>query len=211
LKISRGGTDLFGLFTRPDLTYNFDEEGPIELSFGVWHRMQPGKITVIRGGFFRKICSNGLVSSILELGSLELNHMQLTVPKIAQVIDNTTQKFVTEGYLDHQFPAKGLAKTIDILSRTTNEEQLWALPDMVAAAIRWFMLRTNKFRDSLLNNLDNLVSSENNPTKLQVVNAVTNVGVDYGELEHRPADLYWSFGAAITNLTRVAQLAEFFS
>jgi hypothetical protein len=211
LKISHGGTDMFGLFTHPNYTYDFGEDNPLTLSFGVWHRTQPGKATIIRGGFYRMICSNGLVASILELGFLRVNHMRLTVSKIEEIVGNVTQNFITSGYDDKAFPAKGLSKAIRIIENTTGEEQVINLPDILSAALKWFITRTPKFRESLLTNLDEVATKSSKPTRLQVVNAVTNVATEYGSLESRPADLYWTLNPAISNLSNIAQVAEFFS
>lgn len=211
LKITHGGTDMFGLFANDEYTYDFGEENPLVLSFGVWHRTHPGKATIVRGGFFRFICTNGLVSAILELGFLKVNHARIAVSEIESLVSGVSREFVANGYGDLAFPSKGLAKTINVINNTTNSDDLVDLPEILVNALKFFISRTPKFRESMLSNLDKLMTMTNKPTRLQVVNAVTNVGLEYGNIEDRPADLYWSLNPTISNLYNIAHMAEFFA
>lgn len=188
---SRGGVSLFALFRHPDIvipdSINWDseqyryghssqgEDGQLHLSIAAWADARVGKSIRLAAGYFRNICSNGLVSTILAMGSLRLTHNAFSKPKIDQFAEGVmglrNKEFST-------FSPKVLEYPIKLLDEYQRDQEgtLKSLPKFVRSPFQTALAsQPNWFQDEALYQMSLANDSKEDLSALDILNVITNV------------------------------------
>lgn len=207
--ISRGGMHMYAVLERPDASiimdpmnwdaqYWHDRSGsgmrlvPRELheSVVVFSSIRPGKGMTYRRGWFRLICSNGLVAEILNLGTMKFNHTNWNAGSVREkmgLLPGLSEKNQFGPYIGNGHGAYRLGSLLDSLSAvlsdeegddeesTTNyvDERLLELPLFIRDEVRSFLAMPIWFRQMLAKQFY-AMSEVERINGLDVVNAITN-------------------------------------
>jgi len=183
----RGGASFMGFFAHPDISF----EDPIswdswagkattrsmELSLRVRADLRRGRGISMSLGYFRLICTNGLVANVFDMGGLRLDHRNFQPAKVQEFLDMKITPDLRAS-LDPRTlitaPSSTLGPVIDILEFDELDKVL-ALPRLLrtpAASVHKALSAT--VRSSLAEDLSLLKDSKADFTKLDLVNSLTN-------------------------------------
>lgn len=213
--ISRGGIHMYSVLERPDAVPIND---PIDWDLQYWHgqsgsglqrvarelresvvvfsAIRPGKGIKYHRGWFRMICSNGLVAELLRLGSAKLNHANWSGPSILNglKLSEAFGEVQVGPYVGSQRGVTRLARLIESLitlpeteAETTDpedgtvsasvEELIRDLPLFIQDEVRPFLAMPIWFRQALADQFYTMAANIRETQKvsaLDVINAVTN-------------------------------------
>lgn len=201
---ARGGAKTFLVLSLQQPEYAVDIAGETSYpAVGIWHQMHVGHGTLCLMGYFRTLCTNGLIAQMLRLGSLRLTKSADDLP---QLISSWYQESVAKlqkngsGIWSPYPHMKGISRLITLLER----EDLDSIPPVLRDLLRPLLYARSSmhFRERLL---EELASLHRTSTTLDIVNAVTNTGRIW-EVEKRPAWWYWSTEPLFRAIDQMAQL-----
>ena len=186
------GAGAFMTLSHPEISYhdpiNWDynihpnTDPTLRLSIGARVDARVGRSINFHAGFFRLICTNGLISQTLEMGSLKLSHSNFSQAKI----QDYSQELVSGSagsrtlILPH-YPAKALEWPIEIIDEAgENRGLLNELPDFAKKPATNLVERLPIWaHEELANQLENIQMAKNTFHTLDVLNALTNIGTQH--------------------------------
>lgn len=215
----RGGVGLFSTFTHDDYSFEntigwdlsmFGSEGEaasgMKLAIGIKFDGRLNKPITYTAGFFRVICTNGLITKYLNLGFMKQspqNFDPFAVSGFAQqVLENS-------GFDSPAFPTRALGWGINTIMRTVEDEgYLATLPDFARAPVNTLVERTPKwYRQSFVGQLQAAYNSDQQAlTMTDMVNAVTNAA---NAKEDGASRIYFSMETLIKALINVIAIGAF--
>jgi hypothetical protein len=231
LRTRRGGASFFGLFSHPDLKYPSlrvpDGKGreDLEYSIGVWNSLKTGHAVRVVGGFFRIICTNGLLDQLLNLGEGSFDHRSISRPLMESWFDETIPTAETlERYLLPPLTNKrGLEWVLNQLPLGTEEDarRVEGAPRWLQKDLNILLNRPQGYRDALHGGLQELLDVQE-ADQLHLLNTVTDAGNVYTQSliapdaedqdpqRHRPLWIDWEYERIVESLRNLSNLAEVF-
>lgn len=198
--ISHGGMNMYAVLSRPqarvikdpidwDLQYWPSEQSqkPRELreSIVVFSAIRPGKAITYRRGWFRLICTNGLVAEILNLGTMKFNHNTWSSTTLTQNLDllpKLNETIDLGPYIGTRRGAHRLGLLLEQLSISASEEgsekvdpkALEELPLFIRDEVGTFLRMPKWFLLPLAQQFYSIAELDRRIFALDVVNAITN-------------------------------------
>lgn len=217
-KIERsGGTGLFALLSNPDVKYQdmiswdhemFHSPGEGELSFSlaVWADIRFGKAVRVEGGFFRSLCSNGLVSRTLGAGSFRSRASRFDPAELEQ--------FLSEG-VEQRFDRMSIpstdSKVLSWVNSTLEDRRLspepTALPSFAQAPFQTLGSLPIWAQEELGYQLNLIQENQSTVSTLDVLNAVTNI--PNGQPERQGGRFYFTLESLSNAVIDAANVAAF--
>ena len=218
--ISRGGMNMYAVLERPnaqeiadpmnwDLQFWHDETGSgtkvvprtMTESIVVFSSIKPGKAINYRRGYYRLICSNGLVAEVLDLGHIKANHAAWShdlisshlnlLPTLSETIEWGAYAGSPHGCLRFARLLGQLAELPDTAEfdedgtqPLTIEAVVLELPLFIRDLIKPILSMPSWFRSSIAAQFTALAEVERKIFALDVVNAVTNpINIERGQVD----------------------------
>lgn len=187
--LGRGGLDLHSIWIDPSGPrfpdpINWDQEfwpggasaGGISPTIIMTSAIRPGKGIRFRQGYFRQICSNGLVSELMGLTSAFFTHRTWDADALVEQLFGTDIPALIDSgpYIGNM---NGLVRFVELLNRATDEDESempTLLPYFVEDMLSPLTNLPNWFTTKAIAQFTAMVNADNNVYALDVVNAFTN-------------------------------------
>lgn len=167
-----------------------------------------GTSYVYTAGLFRMVCTNGLISSMLDLGQLTIPHSQVDRDGLAEKViqqfhpDHLRARYGQNSWSQRVYPMESLSWLLRHLKTFLAEGSKYHMPAFLAEPTNALMVPYNKSeKTAMITQLEALQGSAL-PTfsVLDLLNLITNVS---GKLK-----AMMRLEATISNLTAMADIAE---
>lgn len=201
----RGGASMIAILGHPEFTFPDpiawdhsllpdpdDEIDPeyirdhgLQASVRVRSDLRRGHGVSATAGYFRLVCTNGLIAKVLDLGHLSTNHRVFSQEQVQTFVDSVP---MTPAAL----PASSSELIEEVLAfLRTPKEEIPSLPRMLRTPIAKITGELSTSGNEILRvNLEALARSQDAFTKLDLINAYTNLAVQgsspwgiYGEAD----------------------------
>lgn len=193
----RRGTEGAFLLSHPEIVFddliqwdglNVLGGGKSELSVMIWTDAYVGHASRFIAGFFRQVCSNGLVASLLNIGTMKVSHLSHT----SEMVEKFCEDLVIGGL---EGGSAALANVpwaevsaagwpIKLLLGSVGKEyieMIQDLPGLVHGPLQTLMAYNSETRMQLAEHLV-AACSEDKISVLDILNAITNVVEDRRDL-----------------------------
>lgn len=193
----RGGLKLAATLYHPDFAlddtiswdnplYDRTRNDRIYMGVGLWTDAATGHGIRVNVGFFRSICTNGLVSHILELGEKTFSSQHFTPEALRGWVNDTTNKWgaTVEEMNLRRLPTTALDWPLNLLKdyATNGPSVFETMPRFVRETSQAFVQGMSQWMTAgVIEQLSLLRSHQEHFTPMDIVNGVTNLA--YG----RPA------------------------
>lgn len=160
-----------------DDPFNWDGlEGTSPLLFGlaVHNDIRPGHAVKVTAGYFRIVCTNGLMVRSFGLGNLVMNHLVFSGHELAEWVKGIPYKGPDSF---PRVPTKTLAAPIDWITQYTSEDGPQGLHRLVQDPVSRVVGGMNAAgAEELVTHLESLRSNEDSYSIADLVNCITNIG-----------------------------------
>lgn len=176
LELSRGGLKAHVIFSDPTRTY----KDPIGWDKGVWGSskqledsvvftggIRPGSGFHYRRGFFRMVCTNGLVIETLEMGHGDYNHQNF---KPASLADALFAKALTPQDGPVIGTSLGLSKAVQLIGSPRPENMPSFLSDLVSPLEEL----NGQFASNAVSQFELLINSQKEVHEIDLANGLTS-------------------------------------
>lgn len=228
---TRGGARLFTVLTHPhykveDFVVGYDIERykgsalgqPLGLSLGIWSDARVGHGIRMTMGFIRHICSNGLVSSILQLGDKTFKHTEAGGRALEAWAQNQVNVLIgrTNSYqvvapqaLEWMYNTLVSANRAEGQRAGAGEEQLTQLPTLIRSETLalWRELSQGS-RQVLATEIDQLHATGEAVSGADLLNIITNVANTQASATSR---IYHNLEALAGNMNKMVEVGALVS
>lgn len=183
IRFSKGGLKLWSLLTPPDAfkmgdPINWDQKfwssgGNLMEAVQVTSSIGPGMGINYQWGWFRVVCTNGLISRILGLGGMSYSHTSWGVDKVFSFLDNHRLSDQINPPIGSR---RGVKRTAEILASLDDEEQqASALPAPIRGILNPIVRMPKWYREDLREQFGYLYDQgPEEVTSLDLLNSVTS-------------------------------------
>jgi hypothetical protein len=186
LRHFRDGAELFAVLTHPDLTmrdvidwdadmYN-GQPTTMRMAIRLRNNLNIGNSIRYDIGFFRVICTNGLIASALDMGNAAFTHRIFETPKLKQWVDDTINNW-TGGRQLRDVEAKALDWPIQTFTEILEDPgYVNRLPAFARIPAQHLLNKMPQWsRVQLVEQMQSMRQNSEVITALDLLNAVTNL------------------------------------
>ena len=143
---------------------------PLQLAVRIRSDLRKGHGTSLSLGYFRLVCMNGMVSKIMDLGSLRLNHIHYSIDVIKDFLG-------TNPISDPQSLPQGDVRVLPQVIRylDTEAEQIPELPRLLQHPVKQLTDLSGVVKTQLKTELEMLHASQSTFSKFDLLNSITNL------------------------------------
>jgi hypothetical protein len=136
--------------------------------------MKPGYGYHFRRGFYRVVCTNGLIVPSLQLGSADFNHQTFTPDKMLSALFGR-EVIVGEDIVGNAVgKKKALKKVSEVVQKIQSTEDLEETPPFMRKVVAPLTDLSPEVRSNVVEQFENLVNSKRNDVyELDIANVVT--------------------------------------
>lgn len=209
---ARGGASLIAILGNPTRTWqdviswdkavgvgDSDAENGLELSVRIHSDLRRGHGVRADLGFYRLICSNGLIAKILDLGSLRTSHRGFALDQVNSFIQSkvkSPEELPTA-------PSECMEEILPLLDRLDDEEFVLSQPRLLRTPMKALSSGLSKATTSALRQqLSDMTQSKEDYSVLDLLNAQTNLATT----ARTPWSVYSETDTAVKALVDLTEL-----